>query len=178
MSDDRSRTQAAVEAVAEVGNPTIIATLTVIVALLPMLFVSGLMGPYMAPIPANASAAMLFSFFVAVMLTPWLMMKFAGRGGGHSHAPAAHGGALGRIYVKVARPFDRFAPARLGLSADRRRLHNRFACTVLYLRRYGETASIRQQGGIAGACRSAGRVFGRGHGQGSSGNCRPFGKGA
>ncbi|MEC9401793.1 MAG: efflux RND transporter permease subunit, partial [Pseudomonadota bacterium] len=104
MSDDRSRTQAAVEAVAEVGNPTIIATLTVIVALLPMLFVSGLMGPYMAPIPANASAAMLFSFFVAVMLTPWLMMKFAGRGGGHSHAPAAHGGALGRIYAKVARP--------------------------------------------------------------------------
>ena len=47
---------------------------------------------------------MLFSFFVAVMLTPWLMMKFAGRGGGHSHAPAAHGGALGRIYAKVARP--------------------------------------------------------------------------
>lgn len=103
MADDRSRTQAAVEAVAEVGNPTIIATLTVIVALLPMLFVSGLMGSYMAPIPANASAAMLFSFFVAVMLTPWLMMKFAGRGGGHSHAPAAHGGALGRVYAKLAR---------------------------------------------------------------------------
>ena len=65
MRDGRSRLQAAVEAVAEVGNPTIVATLTVVAALLPMLFVSGLMGPYMAPIPANASAAMLFSFFVA-----------------------------------------------------------------------------------------------------------------
>ncbi|TJW03896.1 MAG: efflux RND transporter permease subunit, partial [Mesorhizobium sp.] len=70
MDDGRSRTQAAIDAVAEVGNPTIVATLTVVAALLPMLFVSGLMGPYMSPIPANASAAMLFSFFVAVMLTP------------------------------------------------------------------------------------------------------------
>ncbi|MGB8622097.1 MAG: efflux RND transporter permease subunit, partial [Paracoccaceae bacterium] len=68
---DRSRPRltAAVEAVAEVGNPTIVATLTVVVALLPMLFVSGLMGPYMSPIPANASAAMIFSFFVAVIIT-------------------------------------------------------------------------------------------------------------
>ena len=64
---------------AEVGNPTIVATLTVVAALLPMLFVSGLMGPYMAPIPANASAAMVFSFFVAVMVTPWLMLRVAGR---------------------------------------------------------------------------------------------------
>ena len=48
----------------------------VVAALLPMLFVSGLMGPYMSPIPANASAAMIFSFFVAVIITPWLMMKF------------------------------------------------------------------------------------------------------
>ena len=87
MQDGRPRSQAAVEAVAEVGNPTIVATLTVIAALLPMLFVSGMMGPYMAPIPTNASAAMLFSFFVAVMLTPWLMMKFSGPGnGGPSHA--------------------------------------------------------------------------------------------
>jgi multidrug efflux pump subunit AcrB len=52
---DGARQQAAIEAVAEVGNPTIIATLTVVAALLPMLFVSGLMGPYMAPIPINAS---------------------------------------------------------------------------------------------------------------------------
>ncbi len=69
--------QAAIEAVAEVGNPTIVATLTVVAALLPMLFVSGLMGPYMAPIPANASAAMLFSFFVAMVIAPWLMLRAA-----------------------------------------------------------------------------------------------------
>ncbi len=75
MRDGRSRIQAAIEAVAEVGNPTVVATLTVIAALLPMLFVSGLMGPYMAPIPANASAAMLFSFFVAMVVAPWLMLK-------------------------------------------------------------------------------------------------------
>ena len=77
MKDGRSRYQAAIEAVAEVGNPTIVATLTVVAALLPMMFVSGLMGPYMAPIPANASAAMLFSFFVAMVLAPWLMVRFA-----------------------------------------------------------------------------------------------------
>src|SRR5690606_8670854 len=90
MKDDRPRAQAAIEAVAEVGNPTIVATLTVVAALLPMLFVSGLMGPYMSPIPTNASAAMLFSFFVAVMLTPWLMMKFGGGGhaGAHGHDAA------------------------------------------------------------------------------------------
>ncbi len=75
MKDGRSRTQAAIDAVGEVGNPTIVATLTVVAALLPMLFVSGMMGPYMSPIPANASAAMIFSFFVAVMVTPWLMLK-------------------------------------------------------------------------------------------------------
>ncbi len=95
----------AVEAVAEVGNPTIVATLTVIAALLPMMFVSGLMGPYMAPIPANASAAMLFSFFIAVMVAPWLLLKFgggkqaAGGDGGHGHE-----GRMSRLYRKAARP--------------------------------------------------------------------------
>ena len=82
MGDGRDRAQAAIEAVAEVGNPTIVATLTVVAALLPMLFVSGMMGPYMSPIPANASAAMIFSFFVAVMVTPWLMLKIAGKRAG------------------------------------------------------------------------------------------------
>ncbi|MGO9544405.1 MAG: efflux RND transporter permease subunit [Rhodomicrobium sp.] len=102
MNDGRTRTQAAIEAVAEVGNPTIIATLTVVVALLPMLFVSGLMGPYMSPIPANASAAMIFSFFVAVMVTPWLMVRFGRKDAGHGHDEG--GGFLARGYVAVARP--------------------------------------------------------------------------
>lgn len=104
MGDARSRRQAAIDAVSEVGNPTIIATLTVITALLPMLFVSGLMGPYMSPIPAVASAAMLFSFFVAVMLTPWLMMKFGGKEGADDGKHHGVGGLLGRIYIAVATP--------------------------------------------------------------------------
>lgn len=103
MPDDRSRVQAAIEAVAEVGNPTIVATLTVVAALLPMMFVSGMMGPYMSPIPAVASAAMIFSFFVAVMVTPWLMVRIAGKA--RLHSEDAHGGGfLGRAYAAVARP--------------------------------------------------------------------------
>ncbi len=107
MPDKADRVTKAVRAVAEVGNPTIVATLTVVAALLPMLFVSGLMGPYMSPIPANASAAMIFSFFVAVMITPWLMLKFSGSADMSAHAEGEgghHGGVLGRVYAAVARP--------------------------------------------------------------------------
>jgi multidrug efflux pump subunit AcrB len=100
MNDGRTRTQAAIEAVAEVGNPTVVATLTVVAALLPMLFVSGLMGPYMAPIPVNASAAMIFSFFVAVVIAPWLMVRFARQTLAHGHDES--GGKLGRLYARVA----------------------------------------------------------------------------
>jgi len=66
------------EAVDEVGSPTILATFTVIAALLPMAFVSGLMGPYMSPIPINASMGMLISLVVAFVITPWLAMRFSG----------------------------------------------------------------------------------------------------
>lgn len=104
MCDKRSRRRSAIEAVAEVGNPTIVATLTVVAALLPMLFVSGMMGPYMSPIPANASAAMIFSFFVAVMVTPWLMLKVAGNAPVHAHADHETGSMLGRMYAATARP--------------------------------------------------------------------------
>ncbi|MFD2180663.1 efflux RND transporter permease subunit [Rhodoplanes azumiensis] len=104
MGDGRARERAAVEAVAEVGNPTVIATLTVVAALLPMLFVSGLMGPYMAPIPINASAAMLFSFFVAVVVAPWLMLKLAPRGPVTAHAHGHNGGRLGGVYRAFATP--------------------------------------------------------------------------
>jgi multidrug efflux pump subunit AcrB len=114
MRDGRTRTEAAIAAVAEVGNPTIVATLTVIAALLPMLFVSGLMGPYMAPIPANASAAMLFSFFVAMVIAPWLMCRLhpgeyvAAGAPGDTHGGAGHDeGRLGRIYRRVAEPILR-----------------------------------------------------------------------
>ena len=112
MRDGRDRTRAAIDAVAEVGNPTIVATLTVVAALLPMLFVSGLMGPYMSPIPANASAAMIFSFFVAVVITPWLMIKVAGKTGVSAHVHddtkdghgSAHHGLMERAYAAAAKP--------------------------------------------------------------------------
>ena len=71
----RSPVKVAIEAVDEVGNPTILATLTVIAAILPMAFVGGLMGPYMRPIPVGASAAMVFSLLVAFMVTPWAAMR-------------------------------------------------------------------------------------------------------
>jgi multidrug efflux pump subunit AcrB len=108
MKDGRTRLQGAIEAVAEVGNPTVVATLTVVAALLPMLFVSGLMGPYMAPIPVNASAAMLFSFFVAMVIAPWLMVRLNPQGNTlHGHE-AAHGeGILGRLYRRMANPVVR-----------------------------------------------------------------------
>ena len=107
MKDGRPKIEAAIDAVSEVGNPTIVATLTVVAALLPMLFVSGLMGPYMAPIPVNASVAMLFSFFVAVTIAPWLMMKVTKRfPAGENHAD--HGeGKLGALYRRFATPIVR-----------------------------------------------------------------------
>jgi multidrug efflux pump subunit AcrB len=72
---DRSKFEVAIEAVDEVGNPTILATLTVIAAILPMAFVGGLMGPYMRPIPVGASAAMVFSLLVAFIVTPWSSVR-------------------------------------------------------------------------------------------------------
>ncbi|MFZ2869673.1 MAG: efflux RND transporter permease subunit [Zavarzinia sp.] len=108
MADGRSKRAAAIDAVAEVGNPTVVATLTVVAALLPMLFVSGMMGPYMSPIPANASAAMVLSFFVAVTVTPWLMLELSpDHGEAGSHDQNADGGRLGRLYARLARPILR-----------------------------------------------------------------------
>lgn len=75
LIDGSMDTDIAIDAVREVGNPTILATLTVIAALLPMGFVRGMMGPYMEPIPALGSFAMLFSVFAAFMFTPWLAMR-------------------------------------------------------------------------------------------------------
>jgi multidrug efflux pump subunit AcrB len=73
----------ALEAVDEVGNPTILATLAVVAAILPMAFVGGLMGPYMRPIPIGASAAMLFSLLVAFIVTPWAAVRLLKPGEHH-----------------------------------------------------------------------------------------------
>ncbi len=80
----RSIWHVSVEAVAEVGNPTILATLAVIAAILPMAFVGGLMGPYMRPIPIGASAAMIFSLFIAFLVTPWAAARLLGGKKEHS----------------------------------------------------------------------------------------------
>ena len=86
-------------AVDEVGGPTILATLTVIAALLPMAFVSGLMGPYMSPIPINASLGMALSLMIAFTVTPWLALRLMKP----AHAAAGHGPGLG---PKLARLFQ------------------------------------------------------------------------
>ncbi len=82
---DRSILNVAVEAVDEVGNPTILATFTVIAAIIPMAFVRGLMGPYMRPIPVGASAAMLFSLIVAFIVTPWASLRLLKKEGKAGH---------------------------------------------------------------------------------------------
>ena len=91
-----------VEAVDEVGNPTILATFTVIAAILPMAFVRGLMGPYMRPIPTGASAAMLFSLAIAFMVTPWAAYRLFRNVKAHAgHEEGASTSAVARLYRRV-----------------------------------------------------------------------------
>lgn len=96
-------------AVDEVGGPTILATLTVIAALLPMAFVSGLMGPYMSPIPINSSLGMAISLAIAFTVTPWLALKLMkAHGPGHGHEGTAKPGGLGpklqRFFTRILTP--------------------------------------------------------------------------
>jgi multidrug efflux pump subunit AcrB len=124
----------AVEAVSEVGNPTLLATFAVIAAVLPMAFVGGLMGPYMRPIPIGASAAMSWSLAIAFMVTPWASIRIlrwgrkysrltegreaAGTGG---QAPVPSGPAedfFTRLYRRVMRPLIASARWRLTFLAS------------------------------------------------------------
>jgi multidrug efflux pump subunit AcrB len=99
------------KAVDEVGGPTILATFTVIAALLPMAFVSGLMGPYMSPIPINASMGMLISLVVAFVVTPWMTYlglrrvahSYSEQAAGHGHEGGSPG--LERFFDRVITPF-------------------------------------------------------------------------
>ena len=100
-------------AVDEVGNPTILATFTVVAALLPLAFVSGLMGPYMRPIPINASAAMLFSLLVAFIVSPWLTFRLfrsyaeehaRSAGDRRPEAETSEEGRLHRVYARMFTP--------------------------------------------------------------------------
>ena len=99
-------------AVDEVGGPTILATFTVIAALLPMAFVSGLMGPYMSPIPINASIGMLISLAIAFIVTPWMALKLLGKGAAHDDA--GHGGGTPRLNRLAERTIGPFLRGRQG----------------------------------------------------------------
>lgn len=94
----RSASRVAIEAVAEVGNPTILATLAVIAAILPMAFVSGLMGPYMRPIPIGASAAMFWSLLIAFIVTPWAARRMLARELGGHHGEGEKEGKFTLLY--------------------------------------------------------------------------------
>lgn len=107
--------EVALDAVDEVGNPTILATWAVIAAILPMAFVGGLMGPYMRPIPVGATAAMLFSLIIAFTVTPWAAMRVLRRHLEHKRKLAAESGAeddpdavptdwFTRLYHKIMDP--------------------------------------------------------------------------
>ena len=92
-------------AVNEVGGPTILATFTVIAALLPMAFVSGLMGPYMSPIPINASMGMLISLAVALIFTPWLCRKLFASASHDETTESKTEGKLHRFFERLMAPF-------------------------------------------------------------------------
>ena len=127
----RSLRDAIAPAVDEVGGPTILATFTVIAALLPMAFVSGLMGPYMRPIPINASVGMLLSLAVALVVTPWLSARLLAGEGVHA---GASGGRQAQIARRVAGFFERllrpFLDAKAG-GSRRGRLFAAMAALVL-----------------------------------------------
>ncbi len=98
--------QAAIFAINEVGNPTILATFTVIAAVLPMAFVSGMMGPYMSPMPIGASIAMLLSLVVALTLTPYLGYLFLRQKEGRNHKehPSLEESTIYKIYKALINP--------------------------------------------------------------------------
>jgi multidrug efflux pump subunit AcrB len=103
----RALSDVAVEAVDEVGNPTILATFAVIAAILPMAFVRGLMGPYMRPIPVGASAAMIFSLLVAFVVSPWASLRFLRHYANNADAQHEREGWTTRLYRSVMNPLIR-----------------------------------------------------------------------
>ncbi len=106
LPENRGRSLAgvAVEAVDEVGNPTILATFAVIAAILPMAFVRGLMGPYMRPIPVGASAAMLFSLVVAFAVSPWAVLRLLRHYADRPESGHEREGWTTRLYRRVMNP--------------------------------------------------------------------------
>jgi multidrug efflux pump subunit AcrB len=100
----RPLNEIALEAVAEVGNPTILATIAVIAAILPMAFVRGLMGPYMRPIPVGASSAMFFSLIVAFVVSPWAAMRLVAHESKHKDHITSGENWSTRFYRRIMSP--------------------------------------------------------------------------
>jgi len=121
---DAPLTELIPRAVDEVGGPTILATFTVIAALLPMAFVSGLMGPYMSPIPINSSMGMMISLAIALVFTPWLCRKLLGSAAGHATAHDPGQERMSRLFERIVRPF-------LGGDDARRRRHRLYLGVVV-----------------------------------------------
>jgi multidrug efflux pump subunit AcrB len=112
LNRERPPFDVAVEGVNEVGNPTILATLAVVAAILPMAFVGGLMGPYMRPIPIGASAAMIFSLMVAFVVTPWAAVRILKPSAARAHGERED--ALTRLYRRIMGALLNRAPLRWG----------------------------------------------------------------
>ncbi len=140
-------------AVDEVGNPTILATFAVVGALLPLAFVSGLMGPYMRPIPINASAAMIFSLFVAFVVSPWLTFKLfrkyaeehAGKASFEGHAETQQEDKLHRFYQKLFTPLLQSPAKSWALVGGVAVLLLLSMSLVVLQGRQGQDAPVRQQ---------------------------------
>ena len=167
----------ALHAVDEVGNPTILATLAVVAAILPMAFVGGLMGPYMRPIPVGASAAMAFSLIVAFVVTPWAAIRLLKP---TAHHQDGHEDAFTRLYRRVDASAARSRTDALALPGSRggavgRRNRARAARTG-----DGQDAAVRQQERVPGDGGHARRHAARNHGArgrrtrhyGARGRCR------
>jgi multidrug efflux pump subunit AcrB len=121
----RSWSTIAVEAVNEVGNPTILATFAVIAAVLPMAFVGGLMGPYMRPIPVGSSAAMFFSLAIAFIVTPWASIRILHWGKKYSSLTAGQAAGNGHHHSHSEHPEDLFT-----------RVYRRFMAPMIAQRRW------------------------------------------
>lgn len=101
LDPDAPKWQTALRAVDEVGNPTILATLAVIASILPMAFVSGMMGPYMMPIPVGASVAMILSLGIAFIISPWLFTLILEKWTPKKHIDKDHKSFTDKLYIKL-----------------------------------------------------------------------------
>ena len=147
------------DAVDEVGNPTILATFTVVAALLPMGFVTDMMGPYMMPIPVLSSAAMVFSLFAAFVFVPWLAARVKpDMDGLRRSAEAEHRQAaiIGNVYGHIITPIMRFAASRHDHALRDHRGDARGGGDVPARNGRVQDAALRQQVGVAGRHRHAG----------------------